>query len=43
MVKPVFLTSIAKSDLENICDWLEKIWGLKVLDNFLSLLGQRFW
>lgn len=37
MVKPAFLTPAAKSDLENIADWLEKTWGLKVLVNFLSL------
>ncbi len=37
MTKPVVLTPIAKSDLENVSDWLAEKWGLRVLDNFLDL------
>ncbi len=37
MAKPVVLTPIAKSDLENVSDWLSENWSLRVLDNFLDL------
>lgn len=37
MAKPVVLTPIAKSDLENISDWLAEKWSLTVLGNFLDL------
>lgn len=37
MVKPVVLTPTAKTDLENISDWLAEKWSLLVLDNFLDL------
>ena len=37
MAKPVVLTPIAKSDLENISDWLAEKWSLSVLGNFLDL------
>ena len=37
MAKPVVLTPIAISDLENISIWLAEKWSLLVLDNFLDL------
>ncbi len=37
MAKPILLTPLAKTDLEIIADWLIENWGLKVLDNFLTL------
>ena len=41
MAKPVLLTPIAKSDLENISDWLANEWNLKILENFLSLYDAK--
>ena len=37
MTKPVILTPIANEDLENISDWLAKVWGVKVFFNFFDL------
>ena len=33
----MILTPIANEDLENISDWLAKVWGVKVLFNFFDL------
>lgn len=37
MVKPILLSSHAKTDLDNVTTYLFENWGLSVLENFLAL------
>ena len=37
MAKPVFITTAAQNDLDNILFYLSENWGISVLENFLAL------